>query len=89
MKYEIDCEQFGSRKTECYIECFERMLTIIFKGISEDEVVLLESFMQITYYRWHDGETDMCCEEFIIDELPPCYKDKIVAVIYEEEEEND
>ena len=43
--------------------------------------------MEKNYYRWHDGETFMCCEEYILEEIPQSYKDKIVAVIYEEEEE--
>ena len=87
MKYVIDCEEFGTKKAECYIECFERMFTILFKDITETEIELLESLMEKNYYRWHDGETFMCCEEYILEEIPQSYKDKIVAVIYEEEEE--
>lgn len=87
MKYEIDCKNYGARKAEVYIGCFERMFTILFKNITDVDVQIIEDNMEKNYYKWNEDFEGMCCEEFILDKLPKRYKNKIVAVIYEEEEE--
>lgn len=87
MKYDIECKNYGTRKTECYIGCFERMFTILFKNITDVDVQIIEKNMEENYYKWNEDFEGMCCEEYILDKLPKNYKNKIVAVIYEEEEE--
>lgn len=88
MGYTVDCDK-SIKKAECWINCFDRMLTVLFKNVSDDEISIIEDLMEKNYFRWHDGETDMCCEEYILEELTECYKEKIVAVIYEEEDEDE
>lgn len=89
MKYEIDCVNYGTRKAEVYIGCFERMFTILFKDLNDIDIQLIENNMEENYYKWNEDFEGMCCEEYILDKLPKRYKNKIVAVIYEEEEENE
>ena len=74
---------------ECWINCFDRMLTVLFKDVSNDEINIIEDLMEKNYFKWHNGETPMCCEEYILEELPKCYKDKIVAIIYDDDEESE
>lgn len=89
MKYTIECKQYGVRKTECYIGCFERMFTILFRNITDVDVQIIEKNMEDNYYKWNEDFEGMCCEEYILDKLPKRYKNKIVAVIYEEEDEDE
>ena len=89
MKYEIDCENYGTRKAEVYIGCFERMFTILFRNLKDIDIQIIEENMEKNYYKWSEDFEGMCCEEYILDKLPKRYKNKIVAVIYEEEEENE
>ena len=86
-KYDIECKNYGTRKAECYIGCFERMLTILFKNITDVDVQMIEDKMEQLYYNWSEDFEGMCCEEYILEKLPKTYKNKIVAVIYKSEEE--
>ena len=45
--------------------------------------------MEKNYYKWNEDFEGMCCEEYILEKLPKRYKNKIVALIYEEEEEEE
>lgn len=87
MKYTIECKQYGVRKAEVYIGCFERMFTILFKNITDVDVQIIEDNMEENYYKWNEDFEGMCCEEFILEKLPKRYKNKIVALIYDKEEE--
>ena len=89
MRYTVECKQYGVRKAEVYIGCFERMFTILFKDLNDIDIQLIENNMEENYYKWNEDFEGMCCEEYILDKLPKRYKNKIVAVIYEEEEENE
>jgi len=89
MRYTVECKQYGVRKAEVYIGCFERMFTILFKDSNDIDIQIIEENMEKNYYKWNEDFEGMCCEEYILDKLPKRYKNKIVAVIYEEEEEDE
>ena len=89
MRYTVECKQYGVRKAEVYIGCFERMFTILFKDSNDIDIQIIEDNMEKNYYKWNEDFEGMCCEEYILDKLPKRYKNKIVAVIYEEEEEDE
>lgn len=86
-KYDIEYKKYGTSKAECYIGCFERMLTILFRGVDDEDIEKIEDKMEQLYYNWSEDFEEMCCEEYILEKLPKTYKNKIVAVIYESEEE--
>ena len=84
MRYTVDCEK-GYKKAECWIGCFDRMLTVLFKDLTDLDIEKIEEIMESYYYKWNEDYQGMCCEEYILENIPK--KDKIVAVIYEEEED--
>ena len=65
------------------------MFTILFRNLKDIDIQIIEENMEKNYYKWSEDFEGMCCEEYILDKLPKRYKNKIVAVIYEEEEENE
>ena len=78
---------------ECYIECFCRMFYVVFKSeLKEDEIEEIEKKMLESYNEWASGDNenilDICCEEYILSTLEN-YKDKMLAVIYEDIDEED
>lgn len=85
MRYTVDCEEYGIKKAECWIGCFERMLTVLFKDLTSLDIQKIEEIMESYYFKWNEDYQGICCEEYILENIPK--KDKIVAVIYEEEDE--
>lgn len=83
----LDIEKYGTKKAECWIGCFERTLTILFRNVSEVDIQKIENIMEEYYFEWNNDFHNMCCEEYIIENIPDKYKEKIIAIIYEEEEE--
>lgn len=78
---------------ECYVECFERMFYVVFKSdLKESEVEEIEKKMLESYNEWASGDNenilDICCEEYILSTLEN-YKDKIIAVIYEDDKDEE
>lgn len=88
-KYDIECEKYGTRKAECYIGCFDRMLTILFRDLEDEDIEEVEKIMEENYFKWQEDDNGMCCEEFIIEHLPQDFYVRIVAVIYESEDDED
>lgn len=82
----IEISKFNIQKADCWINCFERMLTILFKEVGYLDIGKIEDIMEDKYYEWNEDDKGMCCEEYIIDNLPNEYKEKIVAVIYDNED---
>ena len=89
MKYDIECKKYGTRKAECYIGCFERMLTILFRDLDDEDIEEVEKIMEDNYLKWQEDFEGMCCEEYIIEHLPQDFYVRIVAVIYESEDDED
>lgn len=87
MKYDIECEKYGTKKAECFISCFDRMLTILFRDLEDEDLEEVEKIMEENYDKWNENPEDECCEEYIIKHLPEDFYVRIVAVIYDNEEE--
>lgn len=89
MKYYVECEEYGIKKAECWIGCFERMFTILFKNLTSLEIQKIEDIMEEKYFDWNEDFEGECCEEYILNRIPKEYREKIVAVIYGEDEEEE
>lgn len=83
----IEYAEYGTQAVDYYVNCFDRTMKILFKDITLKDIEEIEKQLDFYYYEWHDGDTNECCEEYMIDNLSKEYKNKIVAVIYEGEEE--
>lgn len=88
----VSLDLHNGRVAECYVECFERMLYVIFKDTTSGDINNIEKIMKNSYDEWASGDNgaliNICCEEYILSTLN-AYKDKIVAVIYEDDENED
>lgn len=84
--------EINGKVAECYVECFDRMFYLVFKDVSGKDIQDIEHIMKNSYEEWASGDNeeiiDICCEEYILSTLN-AYKDKIVAVIYESEDDED
>lgn len=82
----------NGRIAECWVNCFERMFRVIFNNVTSGDIQDIERIMEESYEEWAAGDNediiDICCEEYILSTLV-AYKDKIVAVIYEDDEYDD
>lgn len=89
MKYEIEYEKYGTKKAECYIGCFDRMLAILFRDLDDEDIEEVEDIMQENYLSWNEDFDGMCCEEYILEHLPQDFYVRIVAVIYADDEDDE
>ena len=87
----IDCEQYGTIPVQFYVECFDRYMTILFKGydITKDDIKRIEEDLEDAYLKWLDDAECQCCEEMMLDSINDYYKQYIVAVIYDNEDEEE
>ena len=84
----IEHKDYGTIAVDYFVNCFNRSFTILFKGIEENDIETIEEQLEDSYDKWQLEENSVyCCEEFMIDNLHPYYKNHIVAVIYDNEEE--
>lgn len=84
--------EINGKVAECYVECFDRMFYLVFKDVSGKDIQEIEHIMKNSYEEWASGDDlaiiDTPCEEYIKSTLK-AYKDKIIAVIYEDNDEED
>lgn len=84
--------EINGKVAECYVECFDRMFYLVFKDVSGKDIQEIEHIMKNSYEEWASGDDlaiiDTPCEEYIKSTLKT-YKDKIIAVIYEDNDEED
>lgn len=87
----IDFEEYGSLATQFYVECFDRYMTIIFKGfdLTKDDLKRIDEELEDAYYKWLDDAECQCCEETMINSINDYYKQYIVAVIYDNEDDEE
>lgn len=85
----IDFESYGTKQVSYYVNCFDRELTILFKDkdLTEQDLADIYTSLDYSYIDWHEINTDECCEEYMINKLDTYYKNSIVAVIYDNDEE--
>jgi hypothetical protein len=88
---EIDYEPYGTIAIDYYVNCFDRMVTILFSGIDKEDTEKIEEQLEENYFKWHEVDDYYMygCEEYMIEHLHPYYKNHIVAVIYDNDEEED
>lgn len=84
----ISCWNNSKELVVC-ISCFNRCMHIIFKDFPEYNEQMIRAKLTENYYDWHDLDTDYCCEEYILNELPDIYKNNIICVIYEGDDEDE
>ena len=88
MKNVYDIETWNNSKVvEFYVNCFDRTMTIIFKDFKDFDILDITEMLNDSYYDWCEDSQDQCCEETMLDKLPENYKNNIVCVIYDKEEE--
>jgi hypothetical protein len=85
----IDCDTYGTFMVDYYINCFDRWLRIVFFNLDKEDKKYIEEDLDLNYTKWHEIDTCECCEEYMIDNLLPYYKNHIACVIYENEEKED
>lgn len=85
----IDYETYGTKVVSYWVNCFERELTILFKDkdLSDEDIKDIENKLDQNYDEWNKEDRNMCCEEYMIQNLDKYYQNSIVAVIYDNEEE--
>ena len=83
--------ELRGKVAECYVECFDRMFYVLLKSdVTKKEIEEIEKKMLESYNEWASGENeeilDICCEEYILSTIEN-YKDKMLAVIYGDDED--
>lgn len=82
----------NGRIAECWVNCFERMFRVIFNNVTSGDIQDIERIMEESYEEWAAGDNmeivDIPCEEYILSTLN-AYKNNIVAVIYDDEDDED
>lgn len=73
----------------CYIDCFNRKMELVFKDFDDFNQKDIMSYLTNNYYDWMDDDKGYCCEEYILANLPTIYKDNLICVIYDKDEEDD
>lgn len=89
---EIEYEDYGTKAVDYYVGCFDRMLHILFTNVNDKDVEKIEQLLDDAYFKWNNAEDEdewwtECCEECMINSLGD-YKNNIVAVIYDRDEED-
>lgn len=77
----------GYKRFDYGISCFNRGITLIFKDFENFSYKELYDNLENSYFNWQDDDKGYCCEEYLLEHLPKIYKNNIVCVIYDEEEE--
>jgi len=78
-------------QVDYWVNVFERMLTILFIDLTEEELEIIDADLNEAYFNWNNTEDksiyQQCLEEYMINSINPKYKNNIVAIIYDNEEE--
>ena len=79
----------NTKAVDYYVNCFDRRLMILFndKDLSEQDLADIYYSLDSSYIDWNEIDTDECCEEYMINNLDTYYENSIVAVIYEDDED--
>lgn len=88
VKY-IDVYKDNAEGVAFNVECFNRMMIIIFKNFYEFNREFIENNLKESYYDWQDDDNGYCCEEYILKSMPENYKNKVMCVIYEDDKDEE
>lgn len=85
MKYIVNSEEFGCVNVFYYMFCFDRGFTLVFnQNIREDERPDISVMVDNLYTKWNNEVNDECCEEYIINNLSPYYRNNLCCVIFDD-----
>lgn len=79
----------GAKRVDYYVNCFDRKMILIFRDFEDFSIKELYDNLEYNYDKWCENDECQCCEETLIDKLPKIYKDNLMCVIYEEDEESE
>lgn len=81
----------GTKIARYYVECFDRELVLLLNDYNLEDKDIGEIEMQLdkNYLEWHEDDRFECCEEYMIANLDDYYRNCIVAVIYENDDEEE
>lgn len=81
----------GTKLARYYVECFDRELILLLNDYNLEDKDIGEIEMQLdkNYLEWHEDDRFECCEEYMIANLDDYYRNCIIAVIYENDEEEE
>lgn len=81
----------GTKIASYYVECFDRTLVLLLNdyNLEDKDIGKIEMQLDKNYMKWHDIAPYECCEEYMIANLDDYYRNCIIAVIYEGDEESD
>lgn len=74
------------KRVDYYVNCFERGLTLIFRGSDWFNNKEIYDSLEKSYDEWQEDDKGYCCEEYLIEKLPTIYKNNLLCVVYGEEE---
>jgi len=74
----------GTDVVRYYINCFNRELVLLLndKNLSMQDLADIYTSLDYAYMNWHEINTDIPCEEYMISKLDKYYRNSVVAVIY-------
>lgn len=72
-----------------FISALDRELEILFRDITDEDVKKIEDRLDNAYMKWSDDDMGYCCEEYMLEKLPKKYKDKMLAVFYIGDDDNE
>ena len=81
----------GTDVVKYYINCFNRELVLLLndKNLSMQDLADIYTSLDYAYMDWHEINTDIPCEEYMISKLDKYYINSIVAVIYVGDDEDE
>ena len=81
----------GTKLARYFVECFDRELILLLNdyNLTDKDIGEIEMQLDKNYIDWCTNGVDDCCEEFMISNLDDYYRNCIIAVIYENDEESE
>lgn len=82
----------GTKIARYWVNCFDRELVLLLNdyNLTDKDIGEIEMQLDKNYTDWFEEDNRFeCCEEFMINNLDTYYKNCIVAVVYESEDDED
>ena len=74
---------------EYCISCFNRSMILVFKDFKGFSIKEIFDNLEYNYFKWMDDADCQCCEETLLEKLPKIYRDNLICVIYEDDEDDE
>lgn len=81
----------GTKLARFFIDCYDRELVLLLNdyNLEDEDINKIEEQLEHNYLKWCDIDTWECCEEYMIANLDDYYRNCIIAVIYENDEDEE